>query len=386
MSDASNRRPDKSKNSYKLLDNYTVVDIETTGANVNDCELIEVAAVRIRDGKIEDTYSSLVKPDCKIPVFIEFLTGITNDMLKDAPLPDKVLSEFTAFLGNDFVVGHNIVSFDSCVLYDYLRDVLGIVFSNQMVDTLHFARKCDVNPDNYKLTTLADYFGITYDPHRALNDCIANFQIYEKLKPLLDESRIKKVSSGEPHTKKALSESTIALAELSGMCRTLTAGETIYDEQILSLQKWINENLYLAGNYPFDTIFEKLEEINKDGEITQENREALLSLLQIHSDPVKNKSEDSDVDLTGKTACLTGEFHYGSRDAVTEALKNRGVTVSGSVTTKTDYLIVGGEGSTAWACGNYGSKVKRALELQEKGKPIKIIREDVFVKWLHTTS
>lgn len=385
MSNASNRRPNKCKNSYKLLDDYTVVDIETTGSNVNDCKLIEVAAVRIRNGKVEDTYSSLVKPDCKIPIFIEFLTGITNDMLKDAPLPDKVLSEFTAFLGNDFVVGHNIVSFDSCVLYDYLRDVLGIFFTNQMVDTLHFARKCDVNPDNYKLKTLADYFGITYDPHRAMNDCIANYQIYEKLKPLFDESRITKDASSEKHIKKVLSESTMALAELSGMCRSLTASKTISDEQVLSLQKWISENLYLAGNYPFDSIFEKLEEINKGGDITQEIRKELLSLLQIHSDPVKNKSDDSDADLTGKTVCLTGEFLFGSRDAVTEALKIRGVTVSGSVTSKTDYLIVGGEGSTAWACGNYGSKVKKALELQDKGKSIKIIREDVFEKWLNMT-
>ncbi len=364
-----------------LVSDYTVVDIETTDCNVNDCEMIEVAAVRIRDNVISDTFSSLMKPYEEIPSFIEFLTGITNEMVCNAPLPYQVLPALDAFIGNDIVVGHNIASFDSCVLYDYYQSILGKIFSNSMVDTMHFARKCTLSPVNYKLATLAGHFGITYDAHRALNDCIANYKVYEQLKPLLDESKLKNTSD---YTKKVFSEKTLALAELSKMNRAIISAGSISDTQILEMQTWMKDNLYLSGNYPFDSIFEKIEEISKGGTISEEDRASLLSLLQIHSDPVRTQSENSEVNLTGRNVCLTGEFQFGARDTITKILINRGVFVMERVTSKTEYLIVGGNGSTAWACGNYGSKIKKALELQAKGKPIKIIREDVLMKWLNT--
>ena len=62
-----------------------------------------------------------------------------------------------------------------------------------------------------------------------------------------------------------------------------------------------------------------------------------------------------------------------------------GASVKNSVSGKTDYVIVGGYGSNDWACGNYGSKVKKALELQSKGKDIKIIKEEEFFKCLKET-
>ena len=370
-----------------LASDYTVIDLETTGLNVNDSEIIEIAAVRVRNGEISETFDSLIRPCVKIPPYIESITGITNEMVCNEPLCDEVIEAFSDFVGDDIVVGHNIISFDSRILSIYYNDILEKSFDNEMIDTLKFSRKCTISPNDYKLTTLADYFGITYDAHRALNDCITNHQVYERLKPFFDENIAERHTTNRSvHHKQQRSEKTIALATLSALCKDLTNGLTLTDTQILDLHQWMKDNLHLSGNYPFDTIFEKLEVISKGGEITQESREALLSLLQTHTDPVKNKSEDCNDDFTGKIVCLTGEFRFGSRDAVTEVLKNRGVTVSSSVTSKTDYLIVGGEGSTAWACGNYGSKVKKALELQDKGKTIKIIREEVFVKWLNTTS
>ena len=385
MSGTQSARPYKSRHTNKVVSDYTVIDIETTDCNVNDCELIEVAAARVRDDEIVDTYESLIKPPYPIPPLIEALTGITNQMVQSAPSSAQIIPTFAAFVGDDIVIGHNIVSFDSCVLYDNYLHILGIPFTNNIIDTLHFSRRCDISPDNYRLTTIAEYFGITYDAHRALNDCIANYKVYEALKPLVDEAALKQTSgSSSPH--RHLSEKTLALARLAQMCRSFTNESRLSDDRILELIRWMDDNIYLAGNYPFDPIFEKISEISREGSVSEESKAELHSLLELHADPVKHKSENCDVDFTGKAVCLTGEFQYGPRDTVTELLKSKGVTVSGSVTSKTDYLIVGGEGSTAWSCGNYGSKVKKALELQEKGKTIKIIREDVLIKWLNSTS
>lgn len=387
--DSSKRvREGKGSHFYDLLSHYTVIDIETTGLYPSKCEIIEVAAVKVRDGKIVDTYESLIKPSAKVSYLIEKLTGITNQMLSDAPQREKVIPEYADFIGDDVVIGHNIASFDSCFLYDYFMDVLKRPFSNPMVDTLYFSKKCGIEPDDFKLTSIAQLFGVEYEAHRALNDCIANHAVYEKLKPLFkygaDYDR-----SSERHNRNRFktrhTEETKALKDLSKIIDLILEDNVLSDDEIFGLREWMHENTYLAGNYPFDSIFSKIEEVLDDGIITEEERAELFELLTVHSDPVSAKADTcEDLDLTGKCVCLTGEFVSGTRNEITASLESKGVIVGKSITSKTDCLIVGGEGSTAWSCGNYGNKVKKALELQEKGKPISIIREDVMMSWLNS--
>ena len=147
---------------------------------------------------------------------------------------------------------------------------------------------------------------------------------------------------------------------------------------------WLDAHRELAGNYPFDVIVRKLVEILEDKVITESERAELLALLEEQSDPVRHHSEKctDQIDFAEKLVCLTGEFEFGSRAEVEARLEQAGALIAKSVTGKTDYLIVGGCGSEAWAHGTYGTKVKKALELQEKGKQIKIIREDVVLKCL----
>ena len=106
----------------------------------------------------------------------------------------------------------------------------------------------------------------------------------------------------------------------------------------------------------------------------------MLRLFKQVSDPVNDCSCNcSSRDISGKTFCLSGEFDYGEKSAVEELLIQRGGIPQKNVTRKTDLLIVGGQGSSAWCAGNYGTKVKKALELQEKGISIQIIREHDFL-------
>ena len=163
----------------------------------------------------------------------------------------------------------------------------------------------------------------------------------------------------------------------------MIADNYISNNEISVLEKWLEDNKKLAGNYPYDAIYVKLADILEDRIITDSEREELLAILIDQSDPVHYHSEECQhIDFTSKVVCLTGDFDSGSRSEMEQIFQNVGAVISKNVTQKTDYLIVGGSGSAAWSCGNYGNKVKKALELQNNGKHIKIIREDTAMRAL----
>lgn len=176
---------EKGKRVSCFPDDYTVVDIETTGLSTTFNEIIEISAIKVRGGKVMGTFSSLIKPVERINGFIENLTGITNEIVKDAPCAESVLKEFYDFAGADILVGHN-VSFDVGFLYVNLLEKLGLAFSNCYVDTLFLARKALPNLVNHKQVTVATYYGIeTSGSHRALRDCEICNACYVNLKKAL---------------------------------------------------------------------------------------------------------------------------------------------------------------------------------------------------------
>ncbi|MDE7106752.1 MAG: 3'-5' exonuclease, partial [Clostridiales bacterium] len=120
--------------------------------------------------------------------FITNLTGITNDMVADAPDAADVLGRFYDFVGKDIIVGHN-VNFDVNFLYDKLWLHNGLVLDNDFVDTLRLARKALPHISNHKQTTIAEYYGIsTHGAHRALRDCEICNQCYINLKKELQKN------------------------------------------------------------------------------------------------------------------------------------------------------------------------------------------------------
>lgn len=88
---------------------YVVIDIKTSGIDPDNDEIIKLSAIRVRDGKITEMYSSLVRPEKLLTKRIEYSTGITNDLLVDKLPIDKVLPEFLKFIGNDSLVGYDII-------------------------------------------------------------------------------------------------------------------------------------------------------------------------------------------------------------------------------------------------------------------------------------
>lgn len=168
---------------------YCVVDIETTGLDTYFNEIIELAAIKIRNNEIVDKFQTLIKPYGQIDEFIEQLTGITNDMVKNAPKIEEKLNELFNFIGNDIIVGHN-VNFDINFLYDESLKCYGdALIKNNFVDTMRIGRKCIKDTKNHKLNTLALKFNIdTENEHRALADCIITYKLFNIEKDLVKEN------------------------------------------------------------------------------------------------------------------------------------------------------------------------------------------------------
>lgn len=166
----------------EYIPDYVVFDLETTGLSSSIDRIIEIAAVKVRNGKIVDTFSTLVNPEMKIPKAASMVNGITDDLVEDAPKLKNVLEAFLVFTGNDVLVGHNIHSFDMKFIRKAVYECSMEEFENDYIDTLYMARKCIPELSHHRLADVAEHFHISAEgAHRALNDCVINQKCYEKL-------------------------------------------------------------------------------------------------------------------------------------------------------------------------------------------------------------
>ena len=180
-------REGKSKRAYKgkslltLPEDYVVMDLETTGLDPRFDEIIEVACIRYRSHQEVGRFVSFVHPEDAISSFITDLTGITDEMVKDAPPIEDVLPRFRAFIDGDIVIGHN-VDFDINFLYDTSIKLGLDPFSNDFIDTLRISRRLYREWTDHKLSTLIRNLevGDTVE-HRALSDSIQTQKCYFKM-------------------------------------------------------------------------------------------------------------------------------------------------------------------------------------------------------------
>lgn len=176
-----NSRIHKGKSIIDLPSCYTIIDIETTGLSPKYNEIIELSALQIRNEELAATFSTLVKPTSPLDPFISTLTGITDDMLLDAPPIKIALSDFLNFIGTDILIGHN-VNFDINFLYDNAENFLNIPFRNDFIDTMRLFRKLCPNSEHHRLCDLAAYYNLSYvNQHRALADCQLTLVCYQHL-------------------------------------------------------------------------------------------------------------------------------------------------------------------------------------------------------------
>ena len=162
------------------VSNYVVFDLETTGTSPKTEAIIEISALKVVDGKVVDTFSTLVNPEKPISPGATAVNGITDDMVKNEPTLDIVLPQFNEFIEEYILVGHNIHCFDMKFIWKAAEALFGQTISNDYIDTLPMSRKCLPQLAHHRLVDLATYYDIdTAGAHRALQDCIMNQLCFE---------------------------------------------------------------------------------------------------------------------------------------------------------------------------------------------------------------
>ncbi len=159
---------------------YVVFDIETTGFTPGKDHITEIGAVKIKNGEIIDRYSTFVNPRVPIPQHISELTGITDEMVKDAPNVETVIPEFLSFVEDSVLVAHN-ASFDTGFIY-YYAGQMGLPVSHTVLDTLGLSRLLLPELSKHKLNLVADYLEVSLENHhRAIDDAVATAEVFIKL-------------------------------------------------------------------------------------------------------------------------------------------------------------------------------------------------------------
>lgn len=170
-------------------DTFVVFDLETTGLTAAHEEIIEIGAVKTKNGEIIDRFSQFVKPSKEIPAKITELTGISNEMVADAPSIETVLPEFLEFCKDAVLVAHNAPFDTGFVRYAAFR--LGLPFEYPIVDTLELSRMLLPELKRHKLNLVAEHLGVSLENHhRACDDAEATAGIFFKLVERLKEKDI----------------------------------------------------------------------------------------------------------------------------------------------------------------------------------------------------
>ena len=200
---------------------YVVIDMEMTGLSAKQNKVIEIGAVRVRDGKVTDTLELFVNPKCRIPEKITELTGITDEMVKTGLPEDEAMEQFLSFIGEDVIVGQN-VNFDYSFLkqweVNHKRKIERIG-----CDTLKIARHLLPPEQPKKLENLCEYFHIDrIRAHRALDDAMETGLVFECLKKLAEgKKELEKLFEPKPlvyHAKKQTPATARQIQRLKEYC------------------------------------------------------------------------------------------------------------------------------------------------------------------------
>lgn len=160
-------------------EDFVVFDLETTGLATDSCKITEIGAVKVRDGVIIETFTSLCDPQELLSDEIINITHITDDMLKGKPTFFEVFPDFYKFTRGASLVAHN-AKFD-CAFIDRYAANLNYCMDNARLDTIMLAKQRVLSP-SYKLSVVCKLLEVELiDAHRAINDAVATAKVFIEL-------------------------------------------------------------------------------------------------------------------------------------------------------------------------------------------------------------
>ncbi len=241
----------------RLKESAIVFDLETTGLSAKDCRITEIGAVRISNGKVLDSFNTFVNPECPIPADITALTGISDEMVADAPLEREALEAFFAFAGNLPLIAHN-ADFDTGFVRAAAKRC-DMPFENPYLDTLALSRYLLPELKKHKLDNLAEHYGLgDFNHHRACDDAAMLAEIYFCMLKELDESGVR-----------TYRQLTSEMAEKTDPKKLRT-----YHQVILVKNKVGLKNLYKLVSYSYLQYYHRFPRIPKTE--LEKHREGLI--------------------------------------------------------------------------------------------------------------
>ncbi len=190
----------RSNDSILLENEYVVFDLETTGFNAASGDsIIEIGAVKLKDGEIIDKFDKLIKPPKPISERITNVTSITNEMVADCPNEEEAVKEFVEWVSDLPMVAHNAKFDTSFIEMCYKKYNLG-EYKNTVIDTLALSRILDQDATRHGLSYITKRYGVPFDEeshHRGDYDALATGLVFHKMMKKLESINIIKVSDLE---------------------------------------------------------------------------------------------------------------------------------------------------------------------------------------------
>lgn len=398
------------KTSIIPYNEYVIVDIETTGFSVEHCSITQIAALKIKDGNIVDSFNTYVKQNEPIPSFITRLTGITDQDTESGLSVADALYHFTEFTKTYPIIGHN-VSFDYRFLDTNLVLTAGRNLNNPYLDTLRFSKELLPNLPSYKLDILGQYLNLTVDGHHnAVADTRLTYDLIVSLSSINNDFR----GAFEDKIRVSVSKGSILNGKKVALKTKFKKINPRYLECVLAdlhCQIWhalfpsaeiliINDKEYdiLQQGDEFDDYYDnwkvkaKTRQINNSLKVYKESE--IIDLMEIPyveykksngSYNLKAKEFISETDefdenhsLYKKKCVFTGVLDKFDRKTAMQYVVNVGGYVQDCITKETDYLILGDNSFCKTIKDGKSTKMKRAEQLIEKGSNLQVIPETTF--------
>ena len=337
--------PDKkavvTKDKGQTLDDttYCVFDLETTGFSFRTDKITEIGIMKYKNGEVIDEFASFVNPEKPIPLRVQEVTHITDDMVKDAPTIEEILPKIMEFFGDSVLVAHN-ADFDISFIRHNCK-IQGIPFANTYLDTLQLSKEVFPDFKKYKLGLIAEKLGIKVEvAHRALDDVDTTVKVFRVMIDKLKEqgittlAEIDEQEAGKANFKKLRSYHTIILAKdyvgLKNLYKLVSFSHVNYFYKrpliLKSLFKKYSEGLIMGTACDQGELYQAILSGKSDEEIEEiANDYDYLEIQPIGNDEylVRNGTLESDEDLRnivrkivdlgekmGKPVCATCDVHF----------------------------------------------------------------------------
>lgn len=240
-----------------FTEEFVVFDIETTGLSVLTSQIIEIGAVKIKDGEVLERFNKFVDPEVPIPENIVELTGIDDGMVKGADKIDTVLREFLDFIGDRLLIAHN-ANFDISFIRKASREC-GYRFANPYLDTVTLSRFLNADLKSHKLDAVAKYYDLgNFNHHRACDDAEMLANIFFAMVDKMEKFDIKTFADLQ--------------RDMSENANPLTAKP--YHQVILVKNKEGLKNLYKLVSYSYLKYYRRVPRIPKSE--LEKHREGLI--------------------------------------------------------------------------------------------------------------